>query len=99
MTQPTIPKKDLDNLKEQLEHMNRDNDRIRLVNAAGESFFFTCLQVKELIEVQHYGRAQVATSINLYPKIIDKEGFEKIVLPAYKFDEDRAQVKKGLGMT
>jgi len=92
-----ISKKDLDNLTEQLDKMVRDTDRIRLVNAAGDSFYFSCDQLKQLIEVQHYGKAQVATGINLYPKLVDPENFEKLVLPCYKFDEDRVAVRKGTG--
>ncbi len=39
-----IPKKDLDNLKEQLNKMPKDKDRIRLVTAAAESFKFNCVR-------------------------------------------------------
>lgn len=38
-----ITKKDLSNLKEQLERMQRDKDRVRLVVAAAENFRFSCV--------------------------------------------------------
>jgi hypothetical protein len=40
----TISKKDLDNLKEQLNHMQKDKDRIRLITAAADNFMFTTVR-------------------------------------------------------
>lgn len=39
----SISGKDLANLKEQLERMPRDKDRLRLITAAAEGHTFTCV--------------------------------------------------------
>jgi hypothetical protein len=39
-----IGAKDLANLKEQLERMPRDKDRLRLITAAAEGHSFTCVR-------------------------------------------------------
>ena len=44
MSDSVIPTKDLNNLKEQLNKMPKDKDRIRLVSAAAESFNFTTVK-------------------------------------------------------
>ncbi|KAL6071667.1 hypothetical protein QOT17_006099 [Balamuthia mandrillaris] len=93
-----ISKKDLDNLKEQLDHMPRDKDRLRLVTAAAESHRFTCEQVKELVEMQHFGEAKTMTAVLTYPNLVDPENFEEVVLQAYQFAEDKEQVRSALGL-
>jgi len=93
-----IPKKDLDNLKEQLNRMPKDKDRIRLVTAAADSFKFNCAQVKQLVDVQHFGEAKNQTAILLHPKIVDPENFDKVVLAQYKFDEDKNEIRTALGL-
>ncbi len=123
----TISKKDLDNLKEQLEHMPRDRDRIRLITAATESHRFSCVrrrsgiqlfffwkegeklcwpirlclfcakaQVSELVAVQHFGDAKTMTAVLCHPRLVDPENFERVVLAAYPFAEDKEEVKKAL---
>jgi hypothetical protein len=42
--QGVIGAKDLANLKEQLERMPRDKDRLRLITAAAEGHSFTCVR-------------------------------------------------------
>jgi hypothetical protein len=110
-----IPKKNLADLLTQLDRQHRDNDRIRLINAAAEGWNFTCVssekyhetfpsiffcsfsisiqdQVKELTDVQHYGQAKNTTAINLYPKVIDQQNFDKVVISSFKFEEDKVWV-------
>lgn len=88
---PVITKRDLNNLKEQLERMQvglanfnrrrlvimvgfcknakRDKDRVRLVVAAAENFRVSCDQLKELVEMLHFGEAKNQTGrINEYTK-------------------------------
>lgn len=55
-------------------------------------------QVKQLVEVQHFGDAKNNTAILLYPRMTDKENFEKHILPCFKFAEDVADIKKALNM-
>jgi len=93
-----IPKKDLDNLKEQLNRMPKDKDRIRLVTAAADGFKFNCAQVKTLVDIQHFGDAKNQTAILLHPKIVDQENFENVVLSQYKFDEDKKEIRTAVGL-
>jgi len=93
-----ISSKDLLNLKEQLNHMQKDKDRIRLITAAADSFHFTCAQVKQLVDVQHYGDAKNQTAIILYPKITDHENFELTVLSCFKFQEDISEIRVALDL-
>jgi len=93
-----IPKKDLDNLREQLNNMPKDKDRIRLITAAADSFQFTTAQMKQLIEVQHYGDAKNQTAILLHPKLLDPQNFEKLIIPCFKFQEDIQEIKTALNL-
>ena len=47
-----IPDRKFNDLKEQLEHLSGDKDRIRIVSTAAESFTFTSEQIKQLCDVQ-----------------------------------------------
>eukprot|EP00005_Dracoamoeba_jomungandri_P006021 CAMPEP_0174262400 /NCGR_PEP_ID=MMETSP0439-20130205/12952_1 /TAXON_ID=0 /ORGANISM="Stereomyxa ramosa, Strain Chinc5" /LENGTH=89 /DNA_ID=CAMNT_0015347099 /DNA_START=8 /DNA_END=273 /DNA_ORIENTATION=- len=86
----TISEKELKDLREQLSRVAGDRDRLRLVTAAAEGHKFTCAQVQQLVEAQHFGDAQTQTSVLCYPNIVDPENFESVVLAAYPYDEDRA---------
>jgi hypothetical protein len=68
---PVITQKDLNNLKEQLERMQRDKDRVRLVVAAAENFRFNTAQVLELVNMQHFGDARNQTAILTHPQLTD----------------------------
>ena len=93
-----ISEKDLGNLITQLERVNGDKDRIRLVNAASDGFSFDCEQIKRLVDVVQYGDAVTTTAINLYGKCTDPDRYESVVLAALQFDEDRATVKDAIGL-
>jgi len=95
--QRPITPKEMEDLKEQLEHLRGDRDRSRVINTAGESFQFTTAQLVELVQAQHYGEAQRMTAVSLYPQLVDPENFEK-VLACYKFAEDRQEIKEALGL-
>eukprot|EP01087_Luapelamoeba_hula_P017502 TRINITY_DN5523_c0_g1_i1.p2 TRINITY_DN5523_c0_g1~~TRINITY_DN5523_c0_g1_i1.p2 ORF type:complete len:100 (-),score=28.28 TRINITY_DN5523_c0_g1_i1:53-352(-) len=97
-TKTPIAAKHLADLKEQLDRMNRDRDRVRLVTASAEGHWFTCAQVKELVEVQHFGEAKTMTAVLLYPKVIDPDNFEATVISAYQFEEDKKEVKAAIGL-
>lgn len=47
--------------------------------------------------MQHYGDAQRMTAINLHPKTIDPENFQKVI-DCYKFQEDRDEICEALGL-
>eukprot|EP01099_Mayorella_cantabrigiensis_P003138 TRINITY_DN2437_c0_g9_i1.p1 TRINITY_DN2437_c0_g9~~TRINITY_DN2437_c0_g9_i1.p1 ORF type:complete len:116 (-),score=37.05 TRINITY_DN2437_c0_g9_i1:463-759(-) len=94
-----ITRKELDDLKEQLTRMPTDKDRLRLMNrTASAGFRYTCENVKELIEVQHFGEATLATAIKLYPSTVDQQNYLTVVIPAFKFPEHQAEVKAKLGL-
>jgi hypothetical protein len=93
-----IAQKDLNNLKEQLERMQRDKDRVRLVVAAAENFRFSTAQVLELVNMQHFGDARNQTAILTYPQLTDPEKFEAVVLASFKFEEDKTEIKDSLGL-
>jgi hypothetical protein len=103
------------NLKEQLERMPRDKDRVRLVVQAAENFRFTCVccrvgdrchpscvrvqdQLKELVEMQHFGDAKNQTAILLHPRLTDAANFDKTIMSCFKFDEDKKDIRDALGM-
>eukprot|EP01097_Dermamoeba_algensis_P000810 TRINITY_DN1293_c0_g1_i3.p1 TRINITY_DN1293_c0_g1~~TRINITY_DN1293_c0_g1_i3.p1 ORF type:complete len:116 (-),score=33.63 TRINITY_DN1293_c0_g1_i3:94-441(-) len=90
--------KELALLKEQLNKMPNDKDRIKLVKRTKDNFHFSCKQVRELIEVQHYGEAAVQTAILLYPKIVDNSQYVEEVINHLKFPDDKAEVRKALGL-
>merc|ERR1711879_156044 len=92
-----INDKELDDLREQLDRMRTDKDRLRLINTAADSFLWSTEQVKKLIGMQHYGDAQRMTAINLYPKTIDQEKFQEVI-DCYKFQEDRDEICEALGL-
>mmetsp|Transcript_114864 Transcript_114864/g.161370 ORF Transcript_114864/g.161370 Transcript_114864/m.161370 type:complete len:98 (-) Transcript_114864:34-327(-) len=97
MSERLITDKELADLKEQLDRMPHDKDRLRLVCTAADSFRFTCDQLKELVEVQHYGEALRTTAINIYPKLEDPDNFD-MVLQCYKYEEDREEIREALGL-
>ena len=97
MADDPIPEKDLKNLMEQLGRVHGDKDRIRLINAAADGWSFTCQQVKDLLEEQHYGDAAVATAINLFDRVVDEDKFEEVVIEALPYEEDKKQVREALG--
>jgi len=98
MSDGLIPKKDLDNLREQLKNMPKDKDRLKLIKPASESFSFTCAMLKQLVDVQHYGDAKNQTAILCHPKLKDPENFEKLVLPCFQFKEDISEIRSALGI-
>lgn len=78
--------------------MPRDRDRLRLVTASAEGHWFTCEQVRQLVDVQHFGEAKTMTAVLLYPKIVDPDDFQKTVVAAYQFEEDKREVLGALGL-
>jgi len=88
----------VNSLKEQLENMARDKDRLRIVTAAAESHWFTCDQVRQLVEVQHFGEAKTMTGVLCYPKLIDPDVGESEVVGAYQFEEDKKEVRAAIGL-
>jgi hypothetical protein len=85
-----ISDKELADMKEQLDKQYADQDRLRLIRAAANSFRFSCSQLVELVRVQRYGNARNKTAILLYPNLVDPQNFESQVLPEYKrYREDR----------
>lgn len=95
---PPIPDKNLKDLKEQLEHLGRDRDRIRIVTAAADGHSFTTAQIVDLVETQHYGDAKNQTAILLYSKCTDQEKFVDTVLPCFNFEEDKQEIRDALGL-
>lgn len=53
--------------------------------------------MKAIVEAQHYGDAKRITAILLHPRLVDPQNFN-IVLAAYKFPEDVAEIKTALGL-
>jgi len=43
--------------------------------------------------VQHYGKAKTSTSIKLFPNITDPQNFDKTIEVAYKFAEDKEEIR------
>lgn len=93
MTEP-ISEKDLKNLKEQLDNVFGDKDRIRIINNAIRSHSFTCDQVAELVKVQRFGEGRTQTAILMYPVVQDKENFEKKVISLFKYDDEKASIRQ-----
>ena len=94
-----IPKKDLDNLVEQLQRMHRDSDRTRLINTAAQGGHrFTVDQLWELISCQHFGDAKNNTAIMLYPCLVDPERFPEVLDPSQYYPEDIAAIKSKLNL-
>jgi hypothetical protein len=71
---------------------------LRIIKAAGSSFSFSAEQIAELVKVQRYGDSAVQTSILLYPKTVNKDKFSELVLPQYRYAEEREAVKKALNL-
>lgn len=55
-------------------------------------------QVKELVEVQHFGEAKTMTAVLCYPKLVDPDNFEAVVVSAYPYAEDKTEVRSALGL-
>lgn len=91
-----IPEKDLQNLLQQLGKVNGDKDRIRLCNAAAEGWKFSCAQIKRIVEKVLYGNAVVYVAVALHAKCTDPENYDKVVIGALQFEEDKQSVRKGL---
>jgi len=90
-----IPRKVLDDLKEQLDRMPRDNDRIRLIRQVAINYTLTCAEVKELAEAQRYGQSAVDTVVLSFPKLSDPQGIG-LVIESFKYPEDKAQIRSQL---
>lgn len=52
----------------------------------------------ELVEVQHYGEAKTMTAVLSYPKLTDPDNFDSVVVAAYPYAEDKAEVRSALGL-
>lgn len=98
MSDEQIPEKDLNNLLSQLERVNGDKDRIRLINAASEGFSFDCEQIKKVVEKAQYGDAVTTVAINLYHKCSNPDDYEKVVIESLEFKEDKTTVRDAIGL-
>mmetsp|Transcript_13613 Transcript_13613/g.20507 ORF Transcript_13613/g.20507 Transcript_13613/m.20507 type:complete len:106 (+) Transcript_13613:108-425(+) len=94
-----MTRKYLDNLITQITSMHRDQDRIRLVNAAYDADWDLDVdQLWELIECQHFGDAKVYTAVKLYSKLVDKDRFNELLVEDLYYPEDIKQIKEKLSL-
>jgi len=91
-----IPRKDFDDLKEQLERMPKDVDRLRLIRRVALNYSMSCAELKELVEVQRFGSGAVDTVVLVYPKLRDPELVENVVIASFKYQEDKDAIKTRL---
>eukprot|EP00164_Ancoracysta_twista_P011576 GFYU01017880.1.p1 GENE.GFYU01017880.1~~GFYU01017880.1.p1 ORF type:complete len:139 (-),score=40.19 GFYU01017880.1:340-720(-) len=87
-----------DGLKEQISRQRTDKDRMRLIKNIAENYSITCQQAKEIIDLQHMSDGKVDAGVTLHPVIVDPEKFSQVLQDAYKFEEERADVRKALGL-
>jgi hypothetical protein len=92
-----LPRKELDDLKEQLDRVHKDNDRIRLVRRVGINYSVSCAELKELTQVMRYGQAAIDTVVMMYVKLRDKEGIDDII-NSFQYEEDKQQIRTKLGL-
>eukprot|EP00697_Spironema_sp_BW2_P006427 gnl/Spiro4/1913_TR902_c0_g1_i2.p1 gnl/Spiro4/1913_TR902_c0_g1~~gnl/Spiro4/1913_TR902_c0_g1_i2.p1 ORF type:complete len:125 (+),score=18.40 gnl/Spiro4/1913_TR902_c0_g1_i2:77-451(+) len=85
-----------DGLKQQVTNQQNDSCRLRLLRNAALRFTFTSEQVRELVQLQHFSDAKKEVAALLYPVTVDKGSFAATVLPAFRFEEERQQVRAQL---
>jgi hypothetical protein len=59
----------------------------------------SCAQASEIIAAFFgLGDAKVQAAVAMYAKIVDKDAFPALLQTAYRFEEDRADVRRLLGL-
>uniref|UniRef100_A0A7R9YCP2 HP domain-containing protein n=1 Tax=Pinguiococcus pyrenoidosus TaxID=172671 RepID=A0A7R9YCP2_9STRA len=92
----TISEAELETLLGRLRNVGDDRDRLRLIKAAARNHYFTCAAAVQVLGMAQFGQAGVEAGILLAAKIVDLEENCDELLNAYKWEEDRAELRERL---
>eukprot|EP00047_Mylnosiga_fluctuans_P014302 m.37280 g.37280 ORF g.37280 m.37280 type:complete len:97 (+) comp5437_c0_seq1:1447-1737(+) len=76
-----------------------DKSRLRLLKAWIGDHKVSCAQTGELLATFFgLGDTKVQAAVAAYPQIVDPAGFAALLQSAFKFEEERTDVRKRLGL-
>lgn len=80
-----------------IEEEGFSDGKLRIVKMAAKHNYFKAEQVAKVVEVMDFSEGKVESAVMLYPRVVDKGNFYK-VLNAFDFDSNKEEVEKRLNL-